>query len=451
MKKGEIFELEIKGINFSGEGFGEFQGEKFFVKGGIPFEKLKVKFIKKKSEKNICKILEKICESPISINPICSKFGECGGCTYLNLSYDNQIKFKEESLLEIFKNQNLEWEKFLGIIKAPHQFEYRNKMEFSFGDEFKGGQLELGLHKKGNPFSIVPTYDCHLVSEDFRKITKFTVQYFREQGLEPYKLKTHKGYLRNLILRSGKNELMVCLVTSSHQKFNLEDFKNKILELKLQKNIGSLLHLVSDSLSDAVIPSEINLLHGNDYIYEEIFGLKFKINLFSFFQTNTEGMKLLYEKVRNSVGDVSGTILDLYCGIGTIGQVLSNRIKNKVIGIEIVKEAVEMAKENAILNNLDCEFIEGDVVEVIEKIQKNISTIIIDPPRAGITKKGVNKICKFNVENIIYVSCNPKTLVEDLKIFVDNGYKIKTVQGVDMFPGTYHMETICFLKKLNRN
>ena len=446
MKKGEVFELEIKGINFNGEGFGEFEGDRYFVKGAVPFEKLKVRFVKKKSDKNICKVIERIYESPISIDPICDKFGKCGGCTYLNLNYDDQIKFKEQALFDIFKD--IGYEKTLRIIKSPKQFEYRNKMEFSFGDEVKGGQLELGLHKKGNPFSIVPTYDCHLVSEDFRKVMRFVVSYFREQGATAYKLKTHEGYLRNLILREGKDEIMICLVTSSQDKFDLTDFKNQILKLELSKNIGSLIHLISDSLSDSINPSEINLLYGKDHIYEELFGLKFKINLFSFFQTNTEGTKLLYENVKDCIGDIHGTILDLYCGIGTIGQVLSNKIKNKVIGVEIIKEAVQMANENARLNNLDCEFIEGDVTEVVDKIKEDISVIIVDPPRAGITKSGVYSICKFNVENIVYVSCNPKTLVEDLKIFIDNGYRVKTVQGVDMFPSTYHVETVVLMSRV---
>ena len=447
MKKGEIFELEIIGINFSGEAFGEFQGEKYFVKGSIPFEKLKVRFIKIKSGKRICKIVERIKESPISIMPVCEKFGQCGGCTYLNLNYENQIKFKEEALINLLRDENINYEKFLGIIKAPSQFEYRNKMEFSFGDEFKDGPLELGLHKKGNPFGVVPTYDCHLVNQDFRKIMRVTVDYFRRLNVQAYKLKNHKGYLRNLILRDGKEELIICLVTSSQENIDLNNFKNEILNLDLNKKVGGIIHVVSDSLSDAIDPKKIDIIYGNDYIYEELFGLKFKINLFSFFQTNTEGMKVLYGKVKENIKNDEGTILDLYCGTGTIGQILSHGSKNKVIGIEIVKDAVIMARENAKLNNLDCEFIEGDVAEVVKNIKDKISFIVVDPPRAWIMEKGVRNICKFNVENIIYVSCNPKTLVEDLKIFLEYGYKVKSIQGVDMFPNTYHLETIVVLYK----
>ena len=301
MKKGEIFELEIIGINFSGEAFGEFQGEKYFVKGSIPFEKLKVRFIKIKSGKRICKIVERIKESPISIMPVCEKFGQCGGCTYLNLNYENQIKFKEEALINLLRDENINYEKFLGIIKAPSQFEYRNKMEFSFGDEFKDGPLELGLHKKGNPFGVVPTYDCHLVNQDFRKIMRVTVDYFRRLNVQAYKLKNHKGYLRNLILRDGKEELIICLVTSSQENVDLNNFKNEILNLDLNKKVGGIIHVVSDSLSDAIDPKKIDIIYGNDYIYEELFGLKFKINLFSFFQTNTEGMKVLYGKVKENI------------------------------------------------------------------------------------------------------------------------------------------------------
>ncbi len=450
MKKGQVFELEITGINFNNEGFGEFEGNTYFVKGCIPFEKLKVRFVKIKSGRNMCKIIERVQESPISIKPICGKFGECGGCTYLNLSYDDQIRFKEQALLDLLDSQNIEYEKFLGIIKSPKQFEYRNKMEFSFGDEVKGGQLELGLHKKGNPFSIVPTYDCHLVSEDFRKIMKFTIEYFRERGIKAYKLKNHEGYLRNLILRDGKDEIMICLVTSSQENIDLNSFRDEILKLDLNKKVGSLIHLVSDSLSDAIIPESINVIYGNDYIYEELFGLKFKISLSSFFQTNTEGMKLLYERVRDNVGDIKGAVLDLYCGIGTMGQVLSSKMKNRVIGIEINEDAVKMARENSFLNGLNCEFINGDVTEIIKGMDDDIEVIIIDPPRVGIGGKSVHNVCKFNVKNIIYVSCNPKTLVDDLKVFIENKYKIKTIQGIDMFAGTYHVECVVLMSRVGK-
>ena len=448
MKKGKIFDLHISGINFSGDGVGEFDGEKYYVKDAIPFEKLKVRFIKEKSGKKICKVVEKIEDSPILVEPICNKFKQCGGCTYLNLSYDDQIKFKSKALIDLFNDNDIVYEKFEGIVKSPKQFNYRNKMEFSFGDEFKGGQLELGLHKKFNPFSIVPTYNCHLISEDFRKIIDFVAKYFRENNVQAYKLKNHEGYLRNLILREGKDKILICLVTSSQQEFDLSDFKERLLNIELCKKIGGILHVVSDALSDAISAKEIKCLYGEDYIYEELFDLKFKISLFSFFQTNTEGMKLLYQKVIDSVKHINGIILDLYCGIGIIGQILSREVKNKIVGIEIVEDAIKMARENAILNNLECEFIIGDVTQKLENIEKNnISFIIIDPPRAGIGEKGVNNICKFGVENIIYVSCNPNTLVKDLKIFLDNGYKVKSVQGVDMFPNTYHVETIVHLTR----
>lgn len=443
MKKGEIFELDIIGFNFKGEGYGEIDGERYFVKGAIPYEKLKVRFVKSKGGRKICKPIEVLCKSKIEIKSSCDKFGDCGGCTYLNLSYDDQIRFKEEALKDIFKE--ISYEEFLGVLKSPKKFEYRNKMEFSFGDEFKGGPLELGLHKKGNPFGIVPTYNCKLISEDLRKIMRLTVDYFREIGAEAYKLKTHTGYLRNLILREGKDEILLSIVTSSQNDMDFGDFKDRILSLNLQKSIGGIVHIVSDSLSDAINPSKIEIIYGNDFIYEEIFGLKFKVNIFSFFQTNTEGVKILYNEVKNRVGNPEGTILDLYSGVGTIGQVLSKN--NKVIGIEIVEDAVKMARENAKLNNLDCKFICGDVSQVVKDIKDKISFIVVDPPRAGIGSKGVKNICEFGVQNIVYVSCNPQSLCEDLKVFIDNGYKIKNIQGVDMFPNTYHVECVVLMSK----
>lgn len=446
MKKGEIFELDIIGFNFKGEGYGEIDGERYFVKGAIPYEKLKVRFIKSKGGRKICKLIEVLCNSEIEIASSCDKFGDCGGCTYLNVSYEDQIRFKEKALKDILKE--IPYEEFLGILKSPKEFEYRNKMEFSFGDEFKCGPLELGLHKKGNPFGIVPTYNCKLISEDFRKIMNSTIDYFREIRAEVYKLKTHTGYLRNLILREGKEEVLLAIITSSQNHMDFGDFKERILSLKLQKSIGGIVHIVSDSLSDAIKPSKIEIIYGNDFIYEEIFGLKFKVSIFSFFQTNTEGVKILYNEVKNRVGNPEGTILDLYSGVGTIGQVLSKN--NRVIGIEIVEDAVKMAKENAKLNNLNCEFICGDVSQVVKDIKYKISFIVVDPPRAGIGLKSVKNICKFGVQNIVYVSCNPQTLCEDLKEFINNGYKVKNIQGVDMFPNTYHVEAVVLMSRVDK-
>ncbi|BAK81573.1 23S rRNA (uracil(1939)-C(5))-methyltransferase RlmD [Candidatus Arthromitus sp. SFB-rat-Yit] len=446
MKKGEIFELDIIGFDFKGEGYGEIDGERYFVKGAIPYEKLKVRFVKSKGGRKICKRVGILNKSHIEISPSCDKFGECGGCTYLNISYEDQIKLKEEALRDLLNEIN--YDSFLGILKSPKEFEYRNKMEFSFGDEFRGGPLELGLHKKGNPFGVVPTYNCKLISEDFRKIMRSTVEYFREIGAEPYKLKTHKGYLRNLVLREGKEEILLSIVTSSQNDMDFREFKDRILSLNLKKSIGGIVHIVSDSLSDAVNPSKIEIIYGNDFVYEEIFELKFKINTFSFFQTNTEGVKVLYNEVKNRVGNPNGTILDLYSGVGTIGQVLSKN--NKVIGVEIVEDAVKMAKENAKLNNLCCEFICGDVSQVVKDIKDKISFIVVDPPRAGIGAKGVKNICKFDVENIVYVSCNPQTLRDDLKEFLNNGYKVNNIQAVDMFPNTYHVETVVLMSRVEK-
>lgn len=450
MKKGEILELILTDINFSGECFGEIDGEKYFVKGCVPQDKVKAKFLKNKGGKKICKLEEIIEPSPLNVKPICEKFGQCGGCTYLNLSYESQIEYKEKAILKLLRNEGISYEKFLGIEKAPNQFSYRNKMEFSFGDEVKGGQLELGLHKKGNPFGIVPTYDCHLVSEDFRKIMKSTIEYFRNENAVFYNLKNHFGFLRNLVLREGKNEIMVCLVTSSQNEMNLNDFVDLLLGLSLNKKIVSIIHVVSDSLSDAIQPSEFKILYGKDTIEEELFGLKFKINLFSFFQTNTEGMKILYQKVKDKIKNIDGVILDLYSGIGTIGQIVSQENKGKVIGIEIVEDAVKMAKKNVKLNKLDCEFIAGDVTKIVRDINEKIDFIIVDPPRAGITKKGVEDICNFNSKNIIYVSCNPKTLVEDLKTFLNRGYSIKSIECVDMFPNTYHVECVVLMSRVEK-
>lgn len=449
MKRGEVFDLKIVGIDFKSNGYGIIDNEKYYVKNGLPGETLKVRYTKSKAGKNMCKFIETIEKSEIEIESICDKFKSCGGCTYLNLSYEDQIKFKEKALKDLFDENNIIYEDFKGVRKAPSIFEYRNKMEFSFGDEVKDGELELGLHKKGNPFAVVPVYECRLVDSDYRIIMKESVNYFRENNLLPYKLKNHRGYLRNLIIRKGKNQLMVALVTSSQESFNLDKYKEMLLKLNLESKINSIIHIVSDSLSDAIQVKEFNLLFGEEYIVEELFGLKFKINLLSFFQTNTEGAEVLYEMVKDHIKNESGRIFDLYCGTGTIGQILSKDSKEEVIGVEIVKEAVDMAINNAKINNLNCKFICGDVAVIIKEIKEKPEVIVIDPPRAGISKDGVRSIASFNAKKIVYVSCGPKSLVEDLKIFIEQNYIIKTVEALDMFPNTYHLETVVLLTRKN--
>jgi 23S rRNA (uracil-5-)-methyltransferase RumA len=292
---------------------------------------------------------------------------------------------------------------------------------------------------------------CFLVDNDFIQILTTTVDYFNEKELPYYRTVSHKGYLRNLVVRKGVNtkEMMVNIVTSSQIDFDMTEYKEKLLSLGLDAEIVSILHTINDGLADAVQCDELRVLHGRDYIQEEILGLKFKISPFSFFQTNTKGAEELYTMAREFIGDHADKIVfDLYSGTGTIGQVMAGAAK-KVYGIEIIEEAVVAANQNAKLNGLtNCEFIAGDVAKTVKDLKDKPDLIIVDPPRPGVHKDAIRDISGFGAKEIIYISCNPKTLVLDLVEFRNYGYEVEKVKCMDMFPNTPHTETVVKMTKV---
>lgn len=251
--------------------------------------------------------------------------------------------------------------------------------------------------------------------------------------------------LRHLVIRKSPKtkQILVNLITSSQIDVNINNFPNMLLNSNLDGTIVSILHTINDSVADIVKCDALNILYGDDYYIEQLFNLKFKVSAFSFFQTNSLGAEKLYSIVKEFIGNVKDkTIFDLYCGTGTIAQVISNNCK-KVIGIEIVEEAVKAAKENMKLNNItNCEFIAGDVLSVIDNINQKPDIIILDPPRDGIHPKAIDKIINFKANKIIYISCKPTSLSRDLEIFESKEYKIEKIKCIDMFPSTYHVEVV---------
>ena len=241
---------------------------------------------------------------------------------------------------------------------------------------------------------------------------------------------------------------MVNIVTTTQEDFDMTEYKDMILNLGTKAEVVSILHTINDGLADAVNCDELRVLHGRDYIEEVVLGLRFKISPFSFFQTNTKGAEKLYTIAREFVGDHEGKVLfDLYSGTGTIGQVMASAAK-QVYGIELIEEAVVAANQNAKLNGLDnCEFIAGDVAKVVKNLDAKPDLIVVDPPRPGVHKDAIRDISGFGAKEIVYISCNPKTLVLDLKGFEAYGYKVEKVKLMDMFPNTPHVETVCLLSR----
>ncbi|MDD2216781.1 MAG: 23S rRNA (uracil(1939)-C(5))-methyltransferase RlmD, partial [Eubacteriales bacterium] len=317
---------------------------------------------------------------------LCKHKDECGGCMYQGIPYREQMQMKAKEVLRLLKEQEVTFDHFLGIEGSPKQLGYRNKMEYTFGDEIKGGEMTLGLHKHGRHMSIVTTDECQLADPDFNRILKGTLEFSVEKGYPFYHKKTHKGLLRHLVLRKGEHtgELLINIVTSTQMKFDSDGFVSMIKALSLDKKVVGILHTKNDSLSDAVNCDKLEILLGRNYYNEEIIGLKFKVGAFSFFQTNILAVEKLYTEALSLIEDLEGKIVfDLYSGTGTITQALAQRAK-KAIGIELVEESVEMAKENAVLNGLEnCQFIAGDVLKVLDQIEEKPDVIVMDPPRAG--------------------------------------------------------------------
>lgn len=382
---------------------------------------------------------------------ICRDSNICGGCVYQGVPYCEQLKNKEGEVRGLLDRKDIRYGSFLDIEPAPQRYRYRNKMEYTFGDMEKNGPTTLGMHKKKHFMSIITVDQCQLVHEDFNMILRGVLGFVTERGYSHYHKKTHKGLMRHLIIRRGvrTGELLVNVVTSSEEGFDEEAFVDMLCSLPLENRLVGVLRTINDRLADAVYCDEMKILHGRDYYMEEILGLKFKVSAFSFFQTNVEAVENLYSYALDLIDDFSDkTVFDLYCGTGTITQTLAKKAAN-AIGIELVEEAVEAARANANLNGLDnCRFIAGDVFEVLKTVEEKPDVIVVDPPRVGIKPEALDKIIGYGVDQIVYISCNPKSLVENLYYMQYYGYEVVSVKPFDNFPGTKHTECVSLLQKV---
>lgn len=483
MKKGQVLEGVVTRTDFPNKGIVETEEGICVVKNALPGQCVRCSVNKVRKGKAEGRLLEVVRRAPAEIESPCPHFGICGSCIYLSLPYKEQLKIKEAQVKKLLDSvlAGQEGYCFEGIRPSPACFGYRNKMEFSFGDEVKDGPLALGMHKRGSFYDIVSVTDCRIVDEDYRSILRCVRDYFatkQEQGVPVtfYHRLRHTGYLRHLLVRKAAKtgEILLALVTTaqtpesgtiSEEIFSdaetpahveestetapaeaelLDGMKSALLALPLQGKITGILHIRNDSVADVVQSDGMNILYGQDYFYEELLGLRFRISPFSFFQTNSLGAEVLYQTAREYIADCAAdkVVFDLYSGTGTIAQLMAPAAK-KVIGVEIVEEAVEAARENAALNGLhNCEFLAGDVLKIIDTIEEKPDMIILDPPRDGVHPKALQKIIRYGVENILYISCKPTSLVRDLETFLAGGYVVERAVAVDMFPFTGGIETV---------
>ena len=389
----------------------------------------------------------------MEIREVCRDKDICGGCVYQGVPYEEQLSNKFGEVKGLLDKKDIRYGELLPIEGAPSRYGYRNKMEYTFGDMEKNGPMTLGMHKKKHFMSIVTVDQCQLVHEDFNVILRGVLEFASSRGYKHYHKKAHKGLMRHLIVRRGirTGELLVNVVASSEDGFDENAFVEMIRALPLENQVVGILRTINDRLADAVYCDELRVLWGRDYYNEEILGLKFKVSAFSFFQTNVDAVERLYSYAVSLIDDFENKeVFDLYCGTGTITQVLARKAK-EVIGIELVEEAVEAAKTNAALNGLDnCRFLAGDVFEVLDSLPDKPEVIVVDPPRVGISSNALEKIIGYGVKQIVYISCNPKSLADNLYYMQYYGYEIKSVKPFDNFPGTKHVECVVLMTKVQK-
>lgn len=439
MKKGQVYSCKIDKNVFPGTGVCTLEGEEIAIQGAYLDEEVSFRLLGRKKGQRVGQLLERI-EAP------CNQFDRCGGCISQHLSLDRQREIKLMEVKDLFSKQGIDLED-LEIFGDNQTFFYRNKVEFNFGDSYLGGPLELGFFQRNMGKNVLPTTECLLVHEDIRRIRDYIHSFSLERGYQHYHVMKREGFLRNLVLRRGHytGEIMVNLVTTTQQELDTS-FVAGLLNLKLEGEIVSVLHTENDSLSNFVYADRINLLYGRDYIEEKLLGRTFRISPFSFFQTNTRGAEVLFERLKKMVGKKEGSLYDLYCGTGTIGLLLSDQAKG-ILGVEIVEEAVEAARENALRNGVhNAHYYAMDVKDLDLEGKERPEILVVDPPRSGLHPKLIRSIIDLNVKEIFYVSCNPKSLLRDLLTFQEEGYSLEKMELVDLYPNTPHVETVIKMK-----
>lgn len=447
MAKKKLKEVKIIRTDYPNISYGDLEGQTFQFKTGLPGQTMEIIPIKKRPQYVKSKVRRRLRLADYEVQEGCPAYGACGGCDYQKTSLEKEHALKEDQLKRLFEDY---WTQDSHLYEALDPDQYRNKMEYTFGDEVKDGPLVLGLHRRYSSHDIVDTRGCTIAPKDFEKIRTYTQNFYRERQVPAYQRRRVQGTLRHLVLRKSfrKNTLMVNLVTRSQGEIYLEDYLEGLLNLDLEGKITSVYHTLNDQRGDAVLCDEARLLYGEEGIYEELMGLTFKITPFSFFQPNPLGIEKIYEKALDWAGDLKEKeAFDLYSGTGTLAQIMAQE-GARVTAIEIVEDALENAREMAKENGLDnIDFHCGDVGKVLESLDKKADFVLVDPPRMGLSPQAMKNILKTQTQKIVYISCNPRTMKANLDQFVEEGYKLEKLVAFNQFPRTVHVEALTMLCK----
>ena len=461
MNKNEIVTVEITDIGVSGEGIGHVDGYTLFIKDAIIGDVVEAKVMKAKKNYGYARLMQVIQPSSDRVEPKCAYARKCGGCQIQEMSYERQLAFKEQKIRGNLERIGGFAEEEINRVMEPvvgmeHPFGYRNKAQFPFGRDREGNPI-TGFYA-GRTHDIIANTDCALGVEQNQEILELILQYMKEYHVAAYDEKTEKGLLRHALIRYGfkTKEIMVCLVVNGKKLPHGEKLIEKLTKLEGMTSIT----ISPNTRRDNVIMGDsYETLWGQDYITDYIGNVKYQISPLSFYQVNPVQTEKLYGFALE-YADLKGdeTVWDLYCGIGTISLFLAQKAK-QVYGVEIVPQAIDDAKQNAQINEIEnAEFFVGKAEEVLPEYYENYArehqgenahadVIVVDPPRKGCDETLLKTIVKMQPEKVVYVSCDSATLARDLKYLCANGYEMKIVRGVDQFPNTVHVETVCLLSR----
>lgn len=460
-------EITVDELDNNGCGIHKKGNKILLIENSLPGDVVKVVFPSRLRQKKTKLYINSTVSHKIPrITPTCYYSIACGGCKFQDIDYTEQLKLKFDKVKGAFAElTNISIPEIPAIISAPSVFYYRNKMEFSFSHkrwltaeevkettEFKK-DFALGMHTPYTYDKIIDLKTCYLQTKQTPEILNWFREYCLAENLEPYNSSTSAGYLRFLVIREStySGEIMINLITKTKETELIERLGEK---LKTRfPNITSFYNSVYAKLGQVAMADELILIFGNKVISDSILGLKFEISPFSFFQPNTKAAEIVYQKLID-MANFQGheTVLDLYCGVGSISLAIASKVK-KVIGFELVEEAVNAAERNKQLNNINnCEFFAGDLKDVVKVhpafSNNDIDMIIVDPPRGGLHPHVIEKILELKIPTILYVSCNPVSQVANLQFFCQKGeYLITAIQPIDMLPNTYHVENIVKLER----
>ncbi|MDD2523373.1 MAG: 23S rRNA (uracil(1939)-C(5))-methyltransferase RlmD [Endomicrobiia bacterium] len=448
-KKNQIIKVKAEKIVFPGNVLCRCDdGIALFCENLLPNEEAEVLVIKDKKTFREGKLQNILVKSPLRQEPKCSSFGKCGGCSFQHTDYQNQIEYKTIYVKELLNFIDIDIPQ---TEQSPVQWNYRNKMEFSFFND--NDILNLGLHCKGSFYRYSQVPPCYIAHEDIVKVVDIVKDFALKSNLKAYHNKSHEGFYRHLVVRKGVNtgDLLINIVTNKIDNIDAS-FWNDLVN-SLSSFSSSIYWTQNSKLSDAVNSDLTTLLYGKENITEKLTvankTFNFSIAPFSFFQTNTKGTEVLYNKIIESLNPKEDeTLLDMYCGTGAIGICVAPHVKN-VVAVEQVEDSIISAKYNAAYNNINnIEFFTSTAEDWVKQNKTQFTSVIIDPPRMGLTQSVIDHLLYLNPEKIVYVSCNPSTLARDLKIIIaSDKFNITKISAVDMFPQTYHIETIVLLER----